>query len=110
MDILTAAKNIEQDYIIDGNGVFYEISTGLYDRGFEGISIFLTEYKGNAFLSDGADIANGVGDYLEETELNDIARRFGFELNDWHIQKKYESNDDIYRFIELVMFVQTKAK
>lgn len=101
MDILTAAEQLKTKYELTGSST-YEIVTGVVDKGLEGIPLVLFEENGEAMLTDCAEVANGVGENLSEEELKDLARLFGFEVNDWHIEKKYESVNDVENFCSLV--------
>lgn len=107
MKLIEAVKLIGKEYNITDEGPCYLVHSGLFDRGFEELVIYVVPVNGTAFLTDGADVANGIGDKLSEKELYKIVKMFKFELNDWHIEKIYNNNDDIYRFFELFLYVQT---
>lgn len=102
MELNKAAKIIGEKYAIRGGPRAYEIQTGLWDSGFEGVSIFLSDENGYAELNDVAEIANGIGDGLSETELETLAKKYGFSLTDWHIEKPFEGIEDVDAFVSLV--------
>ncbi len=102
MDIATAAAEIATKYPIRGSGRIYEVPTGVYDRGWDGISLLLIDVGGTAVLTDCADVANGVGDRLTEEQIISLAERFGFHVTDWHIEKTYTGPGDIGDFIRLL--------
>ena len=106
MDIVTAVKEISESFEIADKSKIFEVKTGLFDRGFEGVSLILYEENGEAYINDGAEVANGIGYDLNESELKTIAKAFGFYLEDWHIAKKFESVCDIESFIDLYMHIQ----
>lgn len=88
MDIVTAVKAISESFEVAGKSKIFEVKTGLFDRGFEGVSLILYEENGEAYINDGAEVANGIGCDLNESELKTITKAFGFYLEDWHIVKK----------------------
>ena len=106
MDIATAVNAISESFEIAGKSKIFEVKTGLFDRGFEGVSLILYEENGEAYINDGAEVANGIGCNLNESELKTIAKAFGFYLEDWHIVKKIKSVRDIESFIALYMHIQ----
>ena len=101
MTLSEAAKIIGKKYILHGGPGAYEIPTGLWDRGFESVSIFISEENGYAELNDVAEIANGIGDFLTETELRDLAEKYGFSLKNRHIVKPFEGIADVDAFVSL---------
>lgn len=107
MKLIEAVTLIGKEYNITDEGPCYLVHSGLFDKGLEELVIYVVPVNGSAFLTDGADVANGIGDKLSEEELHKIAKMFEFELHDWHIEKRYNNNDDIYRFFELFLYVQT---
>lgn len=106
MKLSEAVKLIEQEYVITDEGTCYIVHTDMFDKALEEIVIYVMSIDGEAFITDGADVANTIGDKLTEEKLYEIAKMFEFKLNDWHIEKYYKSNDDIYRFFELFIYVQ----
>ena len=106
MKIEAALTAIKEKFEIAGKSKIFEVKTGLFDRGFEGVSLILYEENGEAYINDGAQVANGIGCDLNESELKTIAKAFGFYLEDWHIVKKIESVHDIESFIALYMHIQ----
>lgn len=106
MKIEAALTAIKEKFEISGKSKIFEVKTGLFDRGFEDVSLILYEENGEAYINDGAEVANGIGCDLNESELKTIAKAFGFYLEDWHIVKKIESVRDIESFIALYMHIQ----
>lgn len=105
-----AAKIIGEKYALHGGSGAYEIPTGLWDRGFESVSIFIGEENGYAELNDIAEIANGIGDFLTETELKNLAEKYGFSLRNWHIVKPFEGIEDVDAFVSLAEELLEKGR
>ena len=103
MNVLTAVKQIESKYPVQRIADdFYEIPTGYFTRGGEGISLYLIDMQGKLYLSDCADTANGIGEKLTENQLCELAAEHGFSLDDWHVVKEYESVADVYDFVKMI--------
>lgn len=101
MTLDEAAEIIGKKYVLYGGPNAYEIPTGLWDRGFESVSVFISEENGYAELDDVAEIANGIGDELTESELETLAKKYGFALKNWHIVKSFEGIEDMDAFVSL---------
>ncbi len=106
MDIVTAVKALKEKFSVLGKSQVFEVKTNYYDKSGESVSLILYEENGEAYLNDGAEVANGVGYDLNESELKTIAKAFGFYLDDWHITKKFESVQDVKSFIDLYLHIR----
>lgn len=103
MNVLRAVKQIESKYSVQRIADdFYEIPTGYFTRGCEGISLYLIDKQGTLYLNDCADTANGIGEKLTENQLRELAAEHGFSLDDWHVVKEFESVADVDDFVRMI--------
>ena len=74
------------------------------------MSIFIGEENGYAELNDIAEVANGIGDFLTETELKNLVEKYGFTLKNRHIVKPFEGIEDVDAFVALASELLEKER
>lgn len=101
MDINAVKKLISKKYRVFNDA----IDSGYRQKSGEWLEIFIFEENGKIILSDIAEIANTVGSELSEEKLCAYAKKFGLNVNDWHVETEFESIKSVDDFTCFIGFI-----